>query len=113
MIQFTAKTGVGPLTVDYVLAIKETPATGTIEWQRHSGAFKENEGYWRLESVEDGRKTLITYAKHVDAGFPFPSGMVNKAVRESMPVIFKDLNASVQRVSAKSATNRTTCTASF
>jgi uncharacterized membrane protein len=103
LISFTAKTGVGPITIDYTLEVKETESAGLIEWRRHSGAFKANEGYWKLESVDDGKRTLITYAKHVEAGFPLPNSMVNKAVKDSMPIIFGDLHASLNRIaSAKS-----------
>ncbi len=112
LVSFTAKTGVGPITVDYVLEIKETPNAGLIEWHRHSGAFRENEGYWKLESVDEGRKTLITYAKHLDAGFPLPPCMVNKAVKESMPVIFRDLNSSLERIAAGLKSNRAASKAS-
>lgn len=106
LVGFTAKTGVGPITVDYVLHITESQPAGTIEWKRHSGAFKSNEGYWKLEPMDDGKRTLVTYAKHVDAGFPFPPAMAHKAVKESMPIIFRDLSASITRTTAgKSITN--------
>lgn len=108
LVGFTAKTGVGPLTVDYVLHITESHPAGTIEWKRHSGAFKSNEGYWKLESMDEGKRTLVTYAKYVDAGFPFPPTLAAKAVKESMPVIFRDLSASLDRTrttAGKSVTN--------
>lgn len=107
LVGFTAKTGVGPLTVDYVLHITESQPNGMIEWKRHSGAFKSNEGYWKLEPIGDGKRTLVTYAKHVDAGFPFPPHLAHKAVKESMPVIFRDLGASLERTrtAGKAITN--------
>ena len=107
LVGFTAKTGIGPLTVDYVLQIKENIPAGTIEWKRHSGAFKANEGYWQLQPLDDGKRTLVTYAKHIDAGFPIPQSLAHKAVKESMPVIFKDLKSSLVRSNtvAKALTN--------
>lgn len=86
----------GPIDFHYVIEVTRT-GTERIEWKRVSGAFKANEGYWKLEQADNGRRTLVTYAKHVDGGLLLPNFIVGKAIKESIPQILADLKQSVEK----------------
>lgn len=89
LVKFTAKAA-GLVNFDYILSINETEPS-RIEWKRHSGAFKANEGYWQLDPRHGGKSTMVTYAKHVDAGGFIPKSMVLKTVSDTVPIIFAEL----------------------
>ncbi|HEY9717291.1 MAG TPA: SRPBCC family protein [Trichormus sp.] len=93
-IAFTACAPANLWTFDYVLEVKETP--GYIEWRRLSGAFKKNEGFWKLEPMDDGRATLVTYAKFIDGGLLLPQPLVTRELRTSMPEVMANLKSSVE-----------------
>lgn len=95
-ISFTVASMGGLWKYDYVLNINEIKAQKRIEWTRHSGAFKANEGYWQLTPVE-GDKTLVTYAKHIDGGILLPQAMVNSELRKIMPEVLNNLRSAVMR----------------
>jgi ribosome-associated toxin RatA of RatAB toxin-antitoxin module len=75
---------------DYVLAIKEN-FPSSIEFHRLSGAFKRNEGYWRLLPLDNGRRTEVVYGKYIDAGSIMPPQIVAKEVRESTASVVENL----------------------
>jgi uncharacterized membrane protein len=108
-IAFTATAPGNLWTFDYVLEVKEFP--GYIEWHRVSGAFKLNEGFWKLEPLEGGHATLVTYAKFVDGGLLMPSMLVNRELKASMPQVLANLKTSaessgkVARIEAQSRTH--------
>lgn len=85
------------MKLDYVLSIDQTKP-GRIEWNRVSGSFKANEGYWEFEPVEGGKATLVTYAKYVDAGFFAPKMFVHKTLRDTAENIFSDLKRSATAI---------------
>lgn len=93
-VRFNAKAS-GLMKLDYVLAIDQSKA-GRIEWKRVKGSFKANEGYWDLAPVDNGRSTLVTYAKHVDPGFFAPKMFVHKTLRDTADNIFRDLKRTVE-----------------
>lgn len=95
-ISFTVASMGGLWKYDYVLNISENKADKRIEWTRHSGAFKANEGYWQLTPVE-GDKTLVTYAKFIDGGLLLPQAMVNSELRKIMPDVLNNLRSAVMR----------------
>jgi uncharacterized membrane protein len=95
-ISFTVASMGGLWKYDYVLNIAELKAEKRIEWTRHSGAFKENEGFWQLTPV-DGDKTLVTYAKHIDGGMLLPQAMVNGELRKIMPEVLNNLRTAVAK----------------
>jgi uncharacterized membrane protein len=101
-VAFAVKTTGNLFKFDYVLAITET-SPSLIEWKRASGAFQENEGYWKLEPAQDGKATIVTYAKHIDGGFLFPQVLVKKVVRDSVAGVFADLKHAAE--SDRLATN--------
>jgi len=94
-VSFSLKGLGGIWNFDYVLQMKET-SPSLIEFHRLSGAFKANEGYWKIEPLDTlGHKTLVTYAKHVDGGM-LPQNLVTKQVREAMPTVMANLKASAE-----------------
>jgi len=93
-ISFTASAPANLWTFDYVLEVKEAP--GYIEWRRISGAFKKNEGFWKLEPMDEGRATLVTYAKFVDGGLLLPQPLVTRELRASMPEVMANLKENVE-----------------
>ncbi len=95
-ISFTVASMGGLWKYDYVLNISELKALKRIEWTRHSGAFKANEGYWQLTPV-DGDRTLVTYAKHIDGGMLLPQVMVNSELRKIMPEVLNNLRSAVMK----------------
>ncbi|CAN5695693.1 hypothetical protein BH10CYA1_BH10CYA1_04800 [soil metagenome] len=97
-VAFTIKTLGSMMSCDYVLQIKSTP--GRIEWKRLSGAFKANEGFWKFEPTNGGRATLVTYAKFVDGGMFAPKFIVNREIRNSMPIIMSNLKSTSEHDNA-------------
>ncbi len=103
-IYFTAAVAGGLFNFDYVLEVNEHPplthkstiTPGLIEWRRLRGAFKDNEGYFKLEPVENGKSTLVTYSKYVDGGFLFPPFLVKKELRHDMPISLAELKDTVE-----------------
>jgi len=88
-VRFHAKAS-GIMKLDYVLSIDQTKPL-RIEWSHVKGSLKANEGYWQFSPVDNGKSTLITYAKHVEPGFFAPKMFVHKTLRDTAENIFKDL----------------------
>lgn len=85
----------GLMKFDYVLHLTET-APRRIDWERASGAFKRNEGFWILNPVKDGKFTLVTYGKHIDGGMFVPKMIVDKQLRGTMQKVMKNLISQVK-----------------
>lgn len=97
----------GNLRFNYVLEVKET-YPNLIQWRRVSGAFKANEGHWKLEPINNGKSTLVTYSKFVDGGFFFPQFLVNRELRQAMPEVMASLKfAAEQSYTIAKATEKT------
>lgn len=95
-VAFTAKSLGGLWKFDYVLELKET-APFLIEWHRVSGAFKVNEGYWKLEPVQGGKYTQVTYSKFVDGGLLLPQKLVQKELKAVAPAVLKNLRTAAEK----------------
>ncbi len=81
----------GPVgTYTYILELKEH-APRSIEWHRISGAFKDVRGYYKLEPLDNGQTTLVTYASHVDGGLFMPRPLINRQSRIDMPAVMASL----------------------
>lgn len=80
---------------DYILNITEV-APNRIEWNRESGAFKANEGFWQLDSVAGGKRTLVTYAKFIDGGLMLPQVFVDGQLKKTMPDVLANMRAEIQ-----------------
>jgi ribosome-associated toxin RatA of RatAB toxin-antitoxin module len=72
-----APSGIPNTTYDYLLEIKES-APYAMEWHRISGDFKQVDGYWKLEPVDEGRSTHVTYASYVDGGLFIPQLLIRR-----------------------------------
>ncbi len=85
----------GPVgTYSYTLKITEK-APHMMEWQRVSGAFKDVNGFWKLEPI-DTRTTLCTYASYVDGGFFIPQPLIRRQSRIDMPGVMATLKYQVE-----------------
>lgn len=81
----------GPVGVySYTVKVKES-APRKMEWKRVSGAFKDVRGFWKLEPLDGGKTTRITYASHVDGGFLLPSPIIRRQCRIDMPIVVSTL----------------------
>ncbi|MBS1995724.1 MAG: SRPBCC family protein [Cyanobacteria bacterium SZAS LIN-2] len=89
-VSFSLKGIMNLWSFDYVLSIKENFPT-RIDFKRVSGAFKRNEGYWKLLPLDNGRRTEVVYAKFIDAGLMVPPQVVAKQVRESTESVMLNL----------------------
>lgn len=95
IIEFNVVSMGGLMKYDYTLDVNEMKAEKRIEWTRHSGAFKVNEGWWQLTPVEGG--TLVTYAKFIDGGLMVPQYLVNSELKKIMPDVLTNLRNAVLR----------------
>ncbi|MBX9693141.1 MAG: SRPBCC family protein [Cyanobacteria bacterium] len=84
----------GLYKLDYTLKITESKPH-RLEWRRESGAFKTNEGFWRLQPIQNGTKTLVTYAKYVDGGILIPQVFVDGQLKKTMPEIIQSIRTAV------------------
>lgn len=86
----------GPVgTYSYTLRITEK-APKYMEWERLSGAFKQVKGYWKLEPLDNGRTTQVTYASFVDGGFFIPAPLIRRQSRLDMPSVMTSLKSQVE-----------------
>lgn len=87
----------GPVgTYTYTVRVKET-APHSLEWTRVSGAFKDVKGYWKLEKLDGGRTTMVTYASFVDGGFLLPQPLIKRQCRMDMPNVMSCLKQEVEQ----------------
>lgn len=86
----------GPVgTYSYVVKVTEN-APRKMEWTRVSGAFKEVKGFWKLEPLDGGRTTRVTYASHVDGGFLLPRALIKRQCRIDMPIVVGSLKNKIE-----------------
>ncbi len=86
----------GPFgTYEYILQLKETPSK-SLEWHRISGDFKEVDGFWKLEPIEGGRSTMVTYSSHINGGFFIPQAMIKRQVHQDMPEVMTALKTQAE-----------------
>lgn len=86
----------GPVgTYSYTLRITEK-APKYMEWHRLSGAFKQVKGFWKLEPLDNGRTTQVTYASFVDGGFFVPAPLIRRQSRIDMPSVMTALKSQVE-----------------
>ena len=94
-----------PGTYEYVVEVKEA-SPHSLEWHRVSGAFKQVDGYWKLEPLDGGRTTLVTYASFVDGGFLMPQPLVRRQCRIDMPAVMTTLKAQAESSSGMQIAGR-------
>lgn len=86
-----------PGTYEYVVEVKECPQK-SLEWHRKSGSFKEVDGFWKLESMDAGHSTLVTYQAHVDGGFFAPQMIIRHQLAMDMPQVMSALKSQAENV---------------
>jgi ribosome-associated toxin RatA of RatAB toxin-antitoxin module len=74
-----------PCTYEYTLRITEN-APHILEWHRVKGDFKELDGFWKLEPVEAGRYTMVTYASHMTGGIMEPPFLIRRQFHIDAPM---------------------------
>jgi len=94
-----------PGTYEYTVEVKES-APHSLEWHRISGAFKQVDGYWKLEPLDGGHTTLVTYASYVDGGLFLPQALVRRQCRIDMPGVMATLKAQAEANSGVQIANR-------
>ncbi len=85
-----------PKTFQYVLEIKET-GRRYMEWHRLSGDFREVQGFWKLDPVDGGHNTLVTYATHVNGGLFIPQVLIKRQFRMDIPDVMLSLKNHAER----------------
>lgn len=91
-----------PGTFAYRLEVKETPHNA-LEWHRVSGAFRDVDGYWKLESIESGKATLVTYATYVNGGLFLPAPLIRRQMKTDMPNVMAALKREAESGSTQIA----------
>lgn len=62
---------------------------------------QENEGFWRLEPRENGKKTWATYYLHTDPGGSVPKWICNRVNSTAVPSVFEAIRKVVAGARAK------------
>lgn len=83
-------------TFEYDIEVKEQPHK-MVEWHRVSGDFKAVDGFWRLDPVECGRATLVTYASYVNGGLFMPQALIKRQARIDVPQVMASLRDHAER----------------
>jgi ribosome-associated toxin RatA of RatAB toxin-antitoxin module len=79
-----------PGTFAYKLEVKETPHKA-LEWHRVDGAFREVDGFWKLEPMDNGHSTVVTYATYINGGMFLPPPLIRRQMRMDMPQVMAAL----------------------
>jgi ribosome-associated toxin RatA of RatAB toxin-antitoxin module len=88
----------GPVgSYQYVLELKEQPMH-QITWHRVSGSFKDIDGFWKLESVDGGKATMVTYGSSINGGFFFPQALIKRQIRIDIPTVMASLKTGAEQL---------------
>ena len=88
---------------EYDLEMKETPHK-MVEWHRIAGDFKAVDGYWKLEPVDCGRSTVVTYATYCNGGMFLPQALIRRQSRIDLPQVMSALKAHAETTTQIAAT---------
>lgn len=88
---------------EYDLEMKETPQK-SLEWRRVGGDFKDVEGYWKLEPVDCGRSTMVTYATYCNGGVFLPQALIKRQSRIDLPQVMTALKVHAETTTQIAAT---------
>lgn len=58
---------------------------------RVGGDLKIAEGEWRLEPIQRGKATRVSYVSRLALKAPAPSGMIRGAMRDDAPAVLRAL----------------------
>src|SRR5215470_5882218 len=90
---------VGPLSFGFYMEKYPDPRRRRVEWHlaegRPHGPFRENSGYWQINSTDDGAASLVTYAIAVRTMLPasVTAGGENASLAETMIALRKLVEA--------------------
>lgn len=84
-----------PGTYEYIIELKEN-APKALEWHRISGSFKEVDGFWKIEPIEGGHSTLVTYSSYVNGGLFMPQPLIRRQCRIDMPQVMTMLRSEAE-----------------
>lgn len=88
----------------YDLELKET-GRHRVDWKRVDGDFKEITGYWKLEPMDNGHSTLVTYASYVNGGLFMPQALIKRQVRIDVPQILTALKGQAESMQIATRTH--------
>ncbi|HEY9756913.1 MAG TPA: SRPBCC family protein [Oculatellaceae cyanobacterium] len=95
-------------TYTYTVEVKESYAK-SLEWHRVSGDFKAVDGFWKLEPLNNGHDTLVTYSNYVSGGFFIPQMLIKRQCRVDMPNVLSNLKSESEgiKIAKRSDTSST------
>ncbi len=73
-----------------------------ISFNKVGGNMDINQGFWQLDSIDGGKKTVLMYNAHVSSKSILPDKTVRKLMRKNTPKTMKAIRAEVMREMAKS-----------
>lgn len=68
-----------------------------IKFERISGDFKVLNGHWRLEPLNGGRATRLSYEVNVGVDMPVPGFLVRSALEQDVPQFLSAFREEVER----------------
>ncbi|MCS6838352.1 MAG: SRPBCC family protein [Bdellovibrionaceae bacterium] len=84
-------------TFVYQLWMTEKPFK-EVSWELAGGdLFKKSEGYWKLESLEGGKKTRATYGVDVEFNFLVPKPIAKALVNSNLPSMMESYHKRITR----------------
>lgn len=66
-----------------------------VDFVRLSGDLRQIEGCWFFDPIEEGKKTLLVYDLHLDAGMLVPQGFIVGSQMKSLPVIMTSIRSTL------------------
>lgn len=79
---------------NYVLMQELSPPT-ILRFHRISGSFKDIQGSWQLQPVDNGNKTILSYILKMDPGPFIPKALVMTAVKSDLPNMMRNAKAAI------------------
>lgn len=67
-----------------------------IDFIRIRGDLREMRGSWRLETINDGKETLVHYSVYLNPGFYIPQWVVRQSLKKNLPAVLIALRTKVQ-----------------
>jgi hypothetical protein len=58
-----------------------------MDFRRESGDLRDIDGSWVFDQVDDGTKTLLIYALHIDAGMLVPQRLIRRTQEKQLPAV--------------------------
>jgi uncharacterized membrane protein len=76
-------------------------APHTVEFHRTDGDFKILEGEWRLEPLDGGAHTRVTYQSRMSSPFAAPGFLVRAVLRKDLPATLDNLRKASEAQAAR------------